>query len=317
MTGVQTCALPISLLTELILSVIEKKLSQSAEFSITSNKLKRDFQVNIEHFPLQNNAGIALVVILHDITESKRTKQMIKDFVANASHEIRTPLTSISGFIENLRAMQEDKKTRKKILDIMHEQSERMTVLLNDLLSLSKAEINEVKPPITHVKLENLIEDIIRRLENLANTKNMKIIYKLDKNLPEILGDANELSQVFNNLINNAIKYGYNNTNILISAHAKNIRPKSDNDFFNSAKEVIAVCVEDKGEGIAKEHMPHITERFYRVNKNRSQNISGTGLGLAIAKHILNRHRGEMTLESIEGEGSKFTVYLPVHELIH
>jgi len=302
------------ILAELVLSVIEKKQSESTELSITSHNVTRDFQINIEHFPLYTKGGIAVVLIMHDVTNAKRTRQMIKDFVANASHEIRTPLTSISGFIENLREMQEDKQTRKKFLDIMYEQSERMGALVNDLLSLSKVEMNEGSVPTHHVQIPTLIKSTIRRLEHMAKKKNMDISCKSDTKLPEVLGDENELSQIFTNLISNAIKYGYPDTKILVSIHKQKNRPESENHVFSSAKEVIAISIEDKGEGIPKEHLPRITERFYRVDAKRAHNVSGTGLGLSIVKHILNRHRGEMTIESNVGIGSIFTIYLPVFE---
>lgn len=299
-------------LKELIISVIDNKKSEGVELSITSHNVKRDFQISIERFPLYTIGGIAVVLIMHDVTEAKRTRQMIKDFVANASHEIRTPLTSIAGFIENLREMEEDKATRKQFLDIMHEQSERMGSLVNDLLSLSKVEMNESTIPTDKIEIAVLVKSTIRRLEHLAHKKSMKIIYKGDKDLPEILGDSNELSQVFTNLISNAIKYGYENTEIKVSAILTEDRPESDNHIFKSAGKVIAVAVEDKGEGIPPEHLPRITERFYRVDKTRSRNIGGTGLGLSIVKHIMNRHRGELDIASVDGEGSTFTIYFPV-----
>jgi two-component system phosphate regulon sensor histidine kinase PhoR len=299
---------------ELIYSVINNHQSKSTEISITSHNITREFQINIENFPLSNKSKIAVMLVMHDITNAKRTRQMIKDFVANASHEIRTPLTSIAGFIENLREMQEDKATRKKFLDIMHEQSERMSSLVNDLLSLSKAEINEGSAPVNNVQVSSLLKSTIRRVEHLAKAKSMYIDYKAEGKLPEVLGDENELSQLLSNLISNAIKYGYPDSKITVMACKQTERPVSDNYFFSSAKEVIAISVEDQGEGIAAEHIPRITERFYRVDAKRATHISGTGLGLAIVKHIINRHRGEMTITSIVGVGSVFTIYIPAVE---
>jgi two-component system, OmpR family, phosphate regulon sensor histidine kinase PhoR len=298
-------------LTDAITSVMENKRSENIECTVARNNITRDFQVSIEDFPVYTNSGIAAILVLHDITEAKRTRQMIKDFVANASHELRTPLTSISGFIENLREMREDKKTRKQFLDIMYEQSERMGALVNDLLSLSKVEMDEGNAPTDHVKIPALIKATIRRLTHLAEKKNMTISYKSTDKLPEILGDEDGLSQILTNLISNSIKYGYPNTQITVAASALQNRPEPDSLVFGNQKNVIAISVEDKGEGIPDEHLPRITERFYRVNKMRSRNIGGSGLGLAIVTHILNRHHGKLHIESIEGEGSKFTIYLP------
>jgi two-component system phosphate regulon sensor histidine kinase PhoR len=296
-------------LEELIVAVMGNKQCEDMEISITNHNIKHDFQISIERFPLFSIGGIAVVIIMHDVTAAKKTRQMLKDFVANASHEIRTPLTSISGFIENLREMEEDKETRKKFLDIMFQQSERMGILVNDLLSLSKVEMNESTLPTEKIDILPLIESTVGRLEHLAASKQMNIVYNCDDKLPEILGDTNEISQVFTNLISNSIKYGYENTPIIVTALLL-----SDNHPLRTAHKVIAVSVADKGEGIPAEHLSRITERFYRVDKVRSHNIGGTGLGLSIVKHITNRHRGMLNIESSEGVGSIFTVYFPVCE---
>lgn len=301
-------------LNDVILSVMSSKKSESVEIPIISHNVRRDFQINIERFPLSSIGGTAVVLIMHDVTAAKKTRQMLKDFVANASHEIRTPLTSISGFIENLRDMQEDAETRKQFLDIMHEQSERMGVLVNDLLSLSKVEMNESTIPTDKVETVALLNSTIRRLEHLAKNKNMTIIYHGESKLPEVLGDANEISQVFTNLISNAIKYGYDNTEITITAAVENSIPESLKHIPKNATKLISVSVTDKGEGIPEDHLPRITERFYRVDKLRNRTIGGTGLGLSIAKHIMNRHRGEIVIESTVGVGSTFTTYFPVLE---
>lgn len=297
---------------DLITTVLHDRAGESVELPITSHNIKRDFQINIENFPLFSIGGIAIVLIMHDVSEAKKTRQMIKDFVANASHEIRTPLTSITGFIENLRDMQEDEATRKQFLDIMFEQSERMGALVNDLLSLSKIDMNENTIPTDKIEIVSLIQSTIRRHEHLAIQKQMSILYKGAKNLPKILGDENELLQVFTNLISNAIKYGFDNTEIIISAKIVEARPESDNHIFKSASKIIAVSIEDKGEGIPAEHLQRVTERFYRVDKLRTRSVGGTGLGLSIVQHIMNRHRGELTIESTENIGSIFTVYFPV-----
>lgn len=301
---------------EMVTTVLHNRHPETIEIQLKSHNIRRDFQINIENFPLFSIGGIAIVIIMHDISEAKRTRQMIKDFVANASHEIRTPLTSITGFIENLREMQEDTETRKQFLDIMYEQAERMGTLVNDLLSLSKIDMSENTMPTEHVEISELIASTIHRLDHLAEKKGMKLVYNQNKRLPEILGDENELLQVFTNLISNAIKYGYTNTDIIIATKLLKASDVTEIHIPSSANDIIAVSVEDKGEGIPSIHLPRITERFYRVDKVRAKNIGGTGLGLSIVKHIMNRHRGELRIESTEGEGSTFTVYFPVIENI-
>ncbi len=299
-------------LKDMITSVLGGSRGKNIELTITSHNVRRDFQINIEKFPLYSIGGIAVVLVMHDVTEAKKTRQMIKDFVANASHEIRTPLTSISGFIENLREAEVDQETQKRFLDIMYEQSERMITLVNDLLSLSKVEMNESTIPTDKVEVCELVQSSIRRLEHLAKDKNMKIVYEGANKLPEIIGDANELVQVFTNLISNAIKYGYNDTDIKITVNEEENNSDINSNLYKTSGKVIIVAVEDKGEGIPEEHLPRITERFYRVDKARSRNIGGTGLGLAIVKHIMNRHRGDILIKSKEGKGSVFTVIFPV-----
>jgi two-component system phosphate regulon sensor histidine kinase PhoR len=294
------------------------KQTASMEASFRVHNIMQDYLVMIEKFPVQSIAGVALVIVMHDVTEEKSRKQMMKDFVANASHEIRTPLTSVMGFIENLQAMEEEsgssagnKKIRRQFLAIMAEQTERMSNLTNDLLSLSKAEINERTFPTDFVNLEEILKGVQRRLTHLSKEKGMKITLKNAKNLPEIIGDYNELTQVFTNIISNAIKYGYEKTIIEVNVKITTEFHKSGH-MPKSCKSLLLISVKDEGEGIADEHLPRITERFYRVDKVRSRKVGGTGLGLAITKHILFRHGGDMVIESELGKGSVFTVRLPV-----
>jgi two-component system phosphate regulon sensor histidine kinase PhoR len=299
-------------------SVFKDETSISFETSFRTNNVTQEYLVMIEKFPVQSIAGISIVIIMHNITESKIRKQMLKDFVSNASHEIRTPLTSVIGFLENLITIEDEggdkaanKKTRKKFLAIMAEQTDRMSKLVEDLLSLSKVEINEGTTPSEVVNLTNIIKELKKRLKYLADEKGMKITFKDPKNLPDIVGDASELTQVFTNLISNAVKYGYPNTTIEITA---NTTTKFDNSEYipRDCTKLLLISVKDEGEGIDDEHLPRITERFYRVDKARSRKVGGTGLGLAIAKHIIYRHRGDIVIESEPGKGSTFTVRLPV-----
>ena len=245
----------------------------------------------------------AALVTLHDITAIKRSEQMRADFVANASHELRTPLSTLIGFIETLRGpAREDADARERFLGIMEEQAGRMSRLINDLLSLSKIELDEHTAPVGRVEIGGLLGSVIDLLQIKAAHRGMTLILRPDNDLPLVIGDADQLMQVFQNLVDNAIKYGSPDTEVVIAARAN-----------ESARghSTVTVAVSDSGEGIPKSHLPRLTERFYRVDPARSRALGGTGLGLAIVKHIVSRHRGRLTIESDVSRGSVFTVALP------
>jgi two-component system, OmpR family, phosphate regulon sensor histidine kinase PhoR len=254
--------------------------------------------------------GAALVLTLHDLTTVKRSERLRADFVANASHELRTPLASLIGFIETLRGpARDDGAARQHFLSIMAEQSQRMKRLVDDLLSLSRIEMNEHRPPTERVDLARLVPTVIDLLDQRAAARNMEIKLDLPADLPPVLGDPDELAQVFQNLLDNAIKYSRPGTPIEVGA-----RPSPR--VLSGARPgeragTIAVMVRDHGDGIAREHLPRLTERFYRVDAARSRELGGTGLGLAIVKHIVNHHRGALEIDSEPGQGSVFTIYLP------
>jgi two-component system phosphate regulon sensor histidine kinase PhoR len=299
-------------------SVLSGTIETSLETNFRINNVTQEYLVIVKKFPVRSVAGISIIIIMHDITETKLRKQMMKDFVANASHEIRTPLTSVMGFIENLIALEEEngdkaanKKTRTKFLEIISDQTERMSKLVNDLLSLSKVEMNESTAPTEIVSPSDVIKDVVKRLKHSAEEKEMKIVFKDMKNIPDIVGDYSELTQVFTNLISNAIKYGYPKTDIEITANV--VTEFSNSEYLpKGCEKLLLISVKDEGEGISEENLPRITERFYRVDKVRSRKVGGTGLGLSIAKHIIYRHRGDIVIESKLGKGSTFTVRLPV-----
>lgn len=255
--------------------------------------------------------GAVVVLTLHDITQLKQAEQMRADFIANASHELRTPLATLIGFIETLRGpAREDAEARERFLAIMHQQSSRMVRLVEDLLSLSRIELNEHVMPKDRVALAPLLNDVAEALELRADERSMRIHLTLPPSLPDVLGDRDEIAQVFQNLVDNAIKYGRSGTEVTISADI--VSPTSHSGESGSVS-YVSVAVRDRGEGIAREHLPRLTERFYRVDTARSREMGGTGLGLAIAKHILNHHRGFLEIESTPGEGSRFTVFLRTH----
>ncbi|MBV8775759.1 MAG: GHKL domain-containing protein, partial [Alphaproteobacteria bacterium] len=266
------------------------------EFTL-SLPIERVMQARIAQVEGVSREGIAAIVTLHDITALKLAEQMRADFVANAGHELKTPLATLIGFIETLLgSARDDAAARERFLGIMHDQGRRMARLVDDLLSLSRIELNEHVAPVGRVALAPLVEAVAASLELRAAERHMQFALSLPPDLPDVLGDRDELAQVFQNLLDNAVKYGRAHTEIEVSAAAD---PAG-----------VAVAVADRGDGIAAEHLPRLTERFYRVDTARSRELGGTGLGLAIVKHIVNRHRGRLDIDSAPGQGSTFTVWL-------
>jgi two-component system phosphate regulon sensor histidine kinase PhoR len=259
--------------------------------------------------PLANPTpdGVCMLVSLHDLTAIRRAEQMRVDFVANASHELRTPIATLTGFIETLQgAARNDEGAREHFLAIMAEQADRMGNLVADLLSLSRIELIEHAAPSAVVTLPEVLASVVESLEMRARERGMSIDVALPDDLPPIAGDADQLAQVFQNLIDNAIKYARDGTPIRVQARAM---PQQD-----GAPRMVTVSVVDQGEGVARHHIPRLTERFYRVDTARSRELGGTGLGLAIVKHIVSRHRGQMHIDSETGKGTTVSVQLPVAE---
>jgi len=260
--------------------------------------------------------GASAMLTLHDLTDLKRIERMRADFVANASHELRTPLAAVAGFIETLRGpARDDEEARDRFLAIMAEQAQRMSRLIADLLSLSRIELNEHTAPSQRVDLGRLLITAAEVLRPLAEARGMRITLAVAPELAAIIGQPDELAQLFQNLLDNAIKYGREGTPIAVSAGLADpdgLPPAAAAPL--KAGPVVKVVVRDQGEGIAREHLPRLTERFYRVDTAGSRRMGGTGLGLAIVKHIVNRHRGAMSIDSVVGQGSSFTIWLPAAE---
>ena len=255
----------------------------------------------VRALPSPTAEGGVAVLALGDITPLRRAERLRADFVANASHEIRTPLATLSGCIETLRGpAREDPQARDKFLALMTEQSSRMTRLVQDLLSLSRIELDEATPPTDTVALDAVLARVRDALAIPAAERQVRIALDVAAPLPEVTGEPAELEQVFHNLIDNAIKYGRRGGEVRVAARA---------DVERGA---VVVEVRDQGPGIAREHLPRLTERFYRVDPARSRRLGGTGLGLAIVKHVVNRHRGQLAIASTPGQGSVVTVHLPV-----
>jgi two-component system phosphate regulon sensor histidine kinase PhoR len=246
----------------------------------------------------------ALLIAFRDLSDQDRLARMRADFVANASHELRTPLASLKGFVETLQGpAKDDPAARERFLKVMSEQAGRMTRLIDDLLSLSRVEMREHLPLGTVVDLNDVLAHVVQSLQPLAAESGTSVDLQRTEHPAEVRGDRDELVQVFQNLIHNAIKYGRQGGRVEITLARQPVaqgRPAQ-----------IAVAVSDDGPGIAPQHLPRLTERFYRVSIAASREKGGTGLGLAIVKHILNRHRGELTISSAIGQGSTFRVALP------
>jgi two-component system phosphate regulon sensor histidine kinase PhoR len=238
-----------------------------------------------------------LVLTLQSLTAHKRTEQLRSDFIANVSHELRTPLTSLVGFIDTLLGpAAKDVAAREKFLNIMRQQASRMSNLIDDLLSLSRIEMRQHVRPTDEVDLARLVREVSEGLETQANEAGVRIDVRAEGETI-VTGDRNELYEVFENLIDNAIKYGGDGGVVEVA-----VTKGRGYDY--------AVTVTDHGAGIAQQHVPRLTERFYRVDAESSRKKKGTGLGLAIVKHIVNRHRGQLTIRSAPGEGMRVEVQL-------
>jgi two-component system, OmpR family, phosphate regulon sensor histidine kinase PhoR len=245
-----------------------------------------------------------VLLSLHDQTPVRRVEEMRADFVANASHELRTPLASLSGFIETLQGpARNDPSSRDRFLAIMKEQATRMARLIDDLLSLSRIEQKAHIHPDTTTDLVVIVNEVTDSLSPLARERDVEIKISGCLDSLEVMGDRDELIRVFENLIENALKYGASGKRVDITL--------SREPSTGEARDALA-SVRDYGPGIAPEHVPRLTERFYRVDIGESRAQGGTGLGLALVKHILNRHRGRLMIESVPGAGANFSVRLPL-----
>lgn len=243
----------------------------------------------------QGGSDRQYLLSFRDLTEAHRLERMRSDFIANASHELRTPLASLSGFIETLRGpARNDAVARDNFLEIMQKQAERMARLIDDLLSLSRIEMKAHIAVKDQVDLTIVLNHVVDTLRPLATHLDIEIERHIDPGPVMVLGDRDELTQVFQNLLENACKYGQSGKKVVVE--------------LKNNGEGIKATIQDFGPGIPEEHIPRLTERFYRVNIETSRAQKGTGLGLAIVKHILTRHRARLVVRSRVGEGSSFTV---------
>jgi two-component system phosphate regulon sensor histidine kinase PhoR len=268
------------------------------EFTV-SDVVPRHVAAYIVNLKDESAEGLRLIVTLHDLTESRRMQQMRVDFVANASHELRTPLAILIGALETLMGpARDDLEAHQRFFSMMQAQSLRMSQLIDDLLSLSQIEINEHSRPSDTVDLGKVLQGVHHLLKAKSTELGKTISLKMPENDVFVTGDFDQLTQVFTNLVDNALKYSHDDSEIRV-------------EVATAAREA-RITVIDEGEGIPEEHLARLTERFYRVDSDRSRKLGGTGLGLAIVKHIVSRHRGQLEIDSIVGKGSKFSVRIPL-----
>jgi two-component system phosphate regulon sensor histidine kinase PhoR len=265
----------------------------------------------VEIVPIRLRARAATLIGLRELTEQLMIERMRSDFVANASHELRTPLAALSGFIETLAGpARDDPEARARFLRTMGAEAARMTRLVDDLLALSRIEASEHQLPSERVDMIACLETVVDTLQPYAASRNVVLERRWPEQLPAIAGDRDQLIQLVTNLVDNAIKYGGESDRVEITCEHLPAAPHGAGPL--SGRPSLRVVVEDHGPGIAREHLPRVTERFFRVDPARSRQLGGTGLGLAIVKHIVRRHRGHLAIASELGRGTTVTAYLPV-----
>ena len=250
--------------------------------------------------------GAQVAVVMEETGHRDDAERMRSDFVANVSHELRTPLTTVTGLIEALQGPAKgDAAATERFLDLMAQEAGRMSRLIEDLLSLSRVESNERVRPLDPVDLSPIIRGVGDTLQQRAQSAGVKVVFDLPPGSMMVPGDADQLTQVVINLVENALRYGSSGGRVNVGAERLDHAPG-----FRGP--VVRLTVSDRGDGIAAEHLPRLQERFYRVDSGRSRHMGGTGLGLAIVKHIVNRHRGRVRISSTLGEGTTVAVLIPL-----
>ena len=286
-----------------MLAAVDKVLATGQGTSVEFRRrqpVNRMLHARIEALPSDGASASEsnYIVMLDDLTDSERMREVRSDFVADVSHELRTPLAAVLSIVETLNgAARDDPEAQARFMTLLDEQASRMARIVDDLLSLSRIEMNEHRPPEGVAELGEVIGSIVESARMMASERNVTIDVQQAEPV-HVVGEVVELSRVFQNLIENAVKYGSENSTVRVKVQTEDGRA--------------IVSVADQGVGIEREHIPRLTERFYRVDKGRSRAAGGTGLGLAIVKHVVSRHRGRLRIDSEVGQGSTFTVELPL-----
>ena len=273
-----------------------KKNSQHIEFE-QKLPILQFFKVRISNLNEQS-----LMLVVKNYTEIKKAENLRSDFIANVSHQLKTPLVSIKGFLESIAGpAKDDAKAQQKFIKIMQEESNKMEDLIEDLMSLSRIESQAHIQPKDKVDIKLILNNLVESTAKVAEKKHISIELNSNHNNHYVLGDSVKITEVCQNILDNAIKYSDKNKKIYISTFVKN---------GVLEKEAIGISIKDQGMGISREEIHRITERFYRAENAIKNKIKGTGLGLSIVKHIINQHRGDLQITSKLGEGSEFVIYL-------
>lgn len=272
---------------------------------VIKGRTRRIFQVRVNG-KVRRNKKHRILIVFYEVTEQRELEQMRAAFVANVSHELRSPLTTLLGAIEAVHGMKDrNSDTATRFLDIMQGEADRMRLIVNDLLILSSTEAKANIIPEENVNILPLISEMMNGIGIQAEKRNIELVVEVPSELPVVQADAKEIVQVMHNLADNAIKYSKQGTEVLIKA--EQVAPCEDWPLG-----AISVTFNNWGETIPQDKISRLTERFFRLDSSRSRDMGGTGLGLAIVKHIINRHRGELQIESTEQDGTKFTIFLPL-----
>jgi two-component system phosphate regulon sensor histidine kinase PhoR len=311
-----------------VLAVIDRALFEAADADClyeTTGAQARNYRVHVRPLGVDVGGARAALVSFHDETEVRRVERTRVDFLANASHELRTPLASLAGFIETLRGhARDDPAAREKFLGIMQAQADRMARLVADLTSLSRIELDEHVAPRGVVDLALVVGEVVEAIAPLGPSRDVQLQWTAPAGGPVLIrGERDQIVQVVQNLLDNAMKYSPAGGDVRIdlssglsdtaAAAGQDGVPRLSLVAPDPSPETYAVRrVVDQGPGIARQNLPRLSERFYRVGGQKSSDRAGTGLGLAIVKHIVNRHRGGLVVASAEGEGSTFTAYFPM-----
>lgn len=285
---------------ETVTEVMKNGVAAEVKFSLPGQD--RVFLAQVGRVPPGGDLGedSQVLVQIEDRTEERRMDQMRSDFIANASHELRTPLSSIIGYIETLQGhARDDPQARDRFLGIMEKQASRMNRLVEDLMSLSRIEMNVHHRPSEKCDIHAIVLEAGAALQPAVEKAEAELKMRLVPGMKTVVGDHDQLMQIATNLIDNGLKYG---------GGFVEVSEARSNDKY---PRMVGISVADHGQGISREHLHRLTERFYRTDVAQSRNVGGTGLGLAIVKHILNRHGGELQIESTEGKGSRFTFWVP------
>lgn len=269
---------------------------------------------HIKQLPWLSKGKAVAVISIYDLTKSMKIEKMQSDFVANASHELRTPLSIISGFVETLQtSAKDDPEAQQNFLKIIAQQAEYMSNLIENLLSLSRIELNQDEHPKDEVNAMQIVEDVAKSLEIKAQDQDMKIHVIREPDIATVRADAQQIKQIVQNLTDNAVKYGTPGTEVTVRINNVDKIPPSKT-IKTANGPAVAISVNNKGPKIPPEKLARLTERFYRLQEHKDKSIKGTGLGLAIAKHIIIRHQGNITVNSNGYNGTTFTIYLPVFQ---